>query len=73
MYHQLLEAYLTHYQPELKAELIKEQMLQSYLEEQTAMMQSAHARILDQLTEHYPQMSQQQRTLEADQMVRDCT
>lgn len=57
MYHPLLEAYLTHYQPQLKADLLKEGVLEAYLEAQAETMQTARNRILAQLEEHYPQMS----------------
>lgn len=71
MYHRLIEDYLTHYQPTLKMELEQTQTLQSYIDEQNATMVEARNRLLAQLRERHPTMSQTQRQMEADQTVRE--
>ena len=69
MYHQLIEDYLTHYQPALKAELILEQTLQAYLESQAEAMVEAKRQILAQRNQREPHLSPLQREMEADQTV----
>jgi hypothetical protein len=71
MYQQQIEAYLTHYQPTLKAELIAQQSLPAYLESQAAAMVAARQRILEQLQASEPHLSQLQREMEAEQVVRE--
>ena len=71
MYQRLIEEYLTHDQPELKSRLIGQQTLQTYLDGQATAMLSTRQEVLAQLAEQYPQMSQTQRELEADQTVRE--
>ncbi len=71
MEHRLIEEYLTHYQPEQKAELIRQGKLQAYLESQAAAMAAATQQIIAQLQAHQPQMSPYQREIEAAQMVRE--
>lgn len=71
MYHKQIEEYLTHYQPELKAGLIKEQQLQGYLESQAEAMLEARKQILEQLQKNEPHLSQLQQEMEADQAVRE--
>jgi len=68
MYRRQIEEYLTHYQPELKAELLKEEMFQTYLDDKAQAMQTAKQEILERMT---TEMSQLQRELEADQLVRE--
>lgn len=72
MYRRLLEEYLTHYQPELMAELLQTQTLQSYLDETVEAMEEAKREILAKMAKHSPpEMSQMQRSIEADQYVRE--
>jgi hypothetical protein len=71
MYHRLIEDYLTHYQPMLKAELMSQQVLSAYLESQAQAMVAARQRLLAQFQMSEPQMSQLQREMEADQTVRE--
>lgn len=71
MYRQLIEDYLTHYQPELKKRLIRQRELQSYLESQEAAMMDTRERMLAQIAAKYPQISQVQREAEANQAVRE--
>jgi len=71
MYEKQLDLYLTHYQPQLKEELLRMGTLQEHLAEQNAAMLRTRQQILAELTEQYPQLSQLQRELEADQMVRE--
>lgn len=71
MYHRLIEDYLTHYQPALKAALMQEQALQTYLESQTSAMLDSHKVLLEQLATSAPHLSQLQREMEADQAVRE--
>lgn len=69
MYYRMLDAYLTHYCPALKAELEETGRLQCYLDDQVEAMRTTRNQILTQLVQQEPQMSQLQRELEADQMV----
>lgn len=69
MYHRLIEDYLTHYLPELKAELIESQELQAYIESQEQSMITTRQRILEQLQKNEPGLSQLQREMEADRAV----
>lgn len=71
MYQRMIEDYLTYYQPELKAGLISQQSLQSYLENQAAAMLEVREQILEQLKSRSLQMSQLQMEMEADQTVRE--
>jgi hypothetical protein len=71
MEHHLIEEYLTHYQPELKAELIHQGRLQAYLASQAEAMAAATQQIIAQLQASQPQMSPYQREIEAAQMVRE--
>lgn len=69
MYQRQLDLYLTHYQPRLKEELLRTGTLQSHLAEQNEAMIRTRQQLLTELATKYPQMSQFQRELEADQMV----
>jgi len=71
MYHRLIEDYLTHYQPTLKAELLAQQALPAYLESQAQAMAATRQQIMEQLKERTPQMSPLQREMAADQAVRE--
>ncbi len=71
MYETLLKDYLTYYQPQLKAELIQAKQLQAYLEQRTDAMSATRRHLLTQLEAAYPNMSQLQREMEADQLVRE--
>jgi hypothetical protein len=71
MYHRLIEDYLTYYQPELKANLIRAQALQPYLESQTEAMLEQRRQIIDYLHQNEPGMSRMQREAIADQAVRE--
>lgn len=71
MYQRLIDEYLTHYQPALRAKLERTGTLQPYLEQKDAEIQQARSRILERLQETDPQISQLQRELEADQSVRE--
>ena len=71
MYQRLIEEYLTHYQPELKAELLRQHALPAYLESQAAAMLETHNRLLAELRARAPELSQVQRQLEAEQTVRE--
>jgi len=70
-YQAKLEAYLTHYQPELRAEFQQTQTLQSYLEEQVTLMEQMEAKIISQLQERTPGLSQLQAEMEAQRTVLD--
>jgi hypothetical protein len=71
MEHRLIEEYLTHYQPEQKAELIRQGRLQAYLASQAEAMAAATQQIIAQLQASQPQMSPYQREIEAAQTVRE--
>ena len=71
MYHQILEEYLIHYQPALRAELMEKNQLASYLNQQNEMMAQYREQLLRQSQAREPQLSQLQRVLEADQQVRE--
>lgn len=71
MYQSLILDYLTHYQPEQKAELEQAGMLQSYLDEQTDAMQTARRTLTAQMATAEPQLSVFQREIEAEQQVRE--
>lgn len=66
---EMLEAYLTDYQPELKAELVQRGELLGWLEEQAEAMKEARAHVLIQLKERMPQLSPLQLGMEADRTV----
>jgi len=70
MYHKLIEDYLTHYQPALKAQLLQEQGLQTYLEIQTSAMLDMRKALLEQAAASEPQISPLQREMEVDQTLR---
>jgi len=70
-YQAKLEAYLSHYLPELKAELQQTQTLQSYLAKQTEAMMQMEAKIISQLQERTPGLSQLQAEMEAQRTVLD--
>lgn len=67
----LLEAYLTEYQPDRKAELLHSGTLAAYLAEQAAAMQEARSQLRSDLKAQSPWMSQTQLELEAEQQLRE--
>lgn len=71
MYQSQIESYLSHYQPSLLEELLQAGTLQSYLLEQEEAMQKAREEIITQIQEKYPETSQLQLEMEADQAVRE--
>lgn len=71
MYRHLIEEYLTHYQSELKGELIRNRAWEAYLDRQSATMLEARTQILTQYSIRFPSMSQFQKEMEADQTVRE--
>lgn len=71
MERRLIEEYLTHYQPERKAELLRQGLLPAYLESQSLAMAEARQQIIEQLQTRQPQMSPYQQAIEADQLVRE--
>jgi hypothetical protein len=70
-YQQLTEAYLTHYQPALKAELETAGQLQTFLEEQAEAMQEAKTRVLATLKQRTPGLSSLQLDMEAERTVQE--
>lgn len=71
MYQSLIESFLIHYQPKLMEELLQAGTLQSYLAEQEEAMGKAKAQIVEQIREKFPQISQLQLEMEAEQTVRE--
>ena len=71
MDHRQIEEYLTHYQPELKAELLRTGQWQTYLQDQANAMQEAKEQLIAHFSRHSPWMSQFQKEREADQTVRE--
>jgi hypothetical protein len=68
-YSQMLDAYLTAYQPDFKTELEQRGELQNWLDEQVETMRAAKARVLAQLQDRAPQLSPLQRDMEAERTV----
>lgn len=68
-YLQMLEAYLTDYQPELKAELVQRGELLDWLEMQSDMMRQTKAQLMAKFSEHYPTLSPLQLDMEAERTV----
>lgn len=68
-YSQMLDAYLTAYQPELKTQLEQRGELQNWLDGQAEAMREAKVRVLAQLQERYPAFSPLQRDMEAERTV----
>lgn len=66
----LIEAYLSEYQPERKAELLRSGTLATYLDEQTAAMEQARCQLHSVWQCHSPTMSETQRILEVEEQIR---
>lgn len=66
----LLEAYLTEYQPQRKADLERSGMLATYLDEQAAAMNQARLQLHSAWKQHSPTMSETQRALEVEEHLR---
>ena len=71
MHPQLLDAYLTHYQPDLRAELLARNSLSSYLESQNQAMREAKTELLRDLRQRFPDWSPLQQEMEAEQQIRE--
>lgn len=67
---QLLEAYLSEYRPQRKAELERSGTLATYLDEQTTAMKQARLQLHTAWIQHSPQMSETQRALEVEEQLR---
>lgn len=68
-YPQMLEAYLTEYQPELKTQLKQQGELQNWLEMQSEVMRETKAQLMVKFSEHYPAFSPLQLDMEAERTV----
>lgn len=66
---EMLKAYLTDYQPELKAELVQRGELLDWLEMQSEMMLETKAQLMAKFSEHYPTLSPLQLDMEAERTV----
>lgn len=66
---EMLEAYLTDYQPELKAELVQRGELLDWLNTRVHIMHETKEQLLEKLRTHYPEFSPLQLGMEADRTV----